>query len=589
MAEGVSVTQPPGQDFEMSSQSGSSVPQWPSWRLLTLTCVLLALPWLVGVPLFSDYSAAAHNDDWLYGRSAQVLADEGYYQHVSQHGELAASVVTHVVWGRLFVWGEFSFEALHLSQAVAGWLTCAGIVFVILSLGGKLPVALLASGSLAISPLFYGHTFTFMTDITALMLLTYALLFFIRSDDLKRLTPLVTGSVLTALVFWCRQTHVLIVICPLFILWRQRQEYCWRQILIRLSVLGGIPLLSLLAFEVAGLVPDNESRVDMLFNKTFDGARLKKIAIDVYGAGLLIGMLLLPMSAMLAFKWFGKRRVALKRSWLLSISLAWLGVFVATGGRTYITQSVGYFLHNAHFGPVLFADLPHADGSWTYLADVKWPPVVWKLLTIFSIFSLALSTSAGLSTFKNIGELQSEQRVSFRRQWRWGIFLFAIAISLALLAVVDNIIDRYWMVLFVPALIWVSTSDVFLVIKRPGRWGAALVWMAGLPLVYISGTLTHDWLAFNDQRNQQMLEWLEVDGLRPQDIDVGADLNGWLRTTEDYASFQREGDETRSWRGLATHALAHRPRRGWKVIGTRTWYSWAVEAEQTLLLLEKQE
>ena len=77
--------------------------------------------------------------------------------------------------------------------------------------------------------------------------------------------------------------------------------------------------------------------------------------------------------------------------------------------------------------------------------------------------------------------------------------------------------------------------------------------------------------------------------MRPQDIDVGMDLNGWLRTTEDYASLQRDGDDTRSWRGLATHALAHRPRVGWKVIGTRTWYSWAAEAEQRLLLLQKEE
>ncbi len=78
-------------------------------RRVIIACILLALPWLVTRNLFSDYQAAPHNDDWLYGRSVQVLADEGYYQHVSQHGELAASLVSHVLWGRLFVWNEFSF------------------------------------------------------------------------------------------------------------------------------------------------------------------------------------------------------------------------------------------------------------------------------------------------------------------------------------------------------------------------------------------------------------------------------------------------------------------------------------------------
>ena len=71
--------------------------------------MVLALPWVIGLSLFAEFSAAPHNDDWLYGRSVQVLAEEGYYQHVSQHGELAASVVSHVIWGRLFVWGDFSF------------------------------------------------------------------------------------------------------------------------------------------------------------------------------------------------------------------------------------------------------------------------------------------------------------------------------------------------------------------------------------------------------------------------------------------------------------------------------------------------
>jgi len=572
----------------MNAKTQNAELKQPSWKWLVLISAALAVPWIVGCCLFSEYSATAHNDDWLYARSAQVLAEKGHYQHVSQHGELAASVVSHVVWGRLFVWGEFSFEALHRSQAVAGWLTCVGVALVVLALNGKLQMALLASGCLAITPLFYGHTFTFMTDVTALMLITYALFFFIRSDNLARLGPLVAASFLTALVFWCRQTHVLIAVCPLFVLWKRRQHYSWQQLTMRLCVLGGIPALSLVLFELVGLVPGNQSRTGTLFIKSFDVMRMKQIAVYLYGTGLLIGMLLLPMSAMLVLKCFGKRRLELRRGWILLVGVAWMGVFVATEGRTYITQSVGYFLHNAHFGPVLFADLPHADGSWTYLADVKWPPAVWQLVSIASILSLAVSTSAALTKFTASRIGQSEQYSKDRASWRFGVFLFGLVISIALLAVVENIVDRHWMVLFVPAVIWVATCDAFLVLDRPGRVSAALMWIAGIAIIYISLTFTHDWLAFNDQRNQQMEAWLDQ-GLRPQDIDVGADLNGWLRTAEDYESKQRIGDDTRSWRGLATHALAHRPRRGWKVIGTRTWYSWAVEAEQMLLLLEKEE
>ena len=555
-------------------------------RRVIIACILLALPWLVTRNLFSDYQAAPHNDDWLYGRSVQVLADEGYYQHVSQHGELAASVVSHVLWGRLFVWNEFSFESLHLSQAVAGWLTCVSVLLVVLSLGGNLQTALMAAISLLITPIFFGHTFTFMTDVTALMLITWALLCFLKSNNLSRVGPLALGSLLTALVFWCRQTHVLIVLVPLYVLFRNRASFSGKQSLLRLAILGGIPGLSLVIFELAGLVPGNQSRTGTLVLKTFDAEGLRQIAIYLYGTGLLLGMLLLPVSAGMLFKVIGKKRLKINRWWLLLVGGAWFGVFIATGGRTYITQSVGYFLHNAHFGPVLFADPMHPDGSWTYLGDVKWLPLLWQFLTLCSILSLALGASAAFSLEKVIVNSELSQD---RQHWRVGIGLFAVAVSLALLAVVENIVDRHWMVLFVPTVIFVVTSDVLLRPERPGRVSATVVWLAIFSMGYISITFTHDWLAFNDQRAKQMEAWLIQEKLEPKDIDVGMDLNGWLRTTEDYASLPREGDTTRSWRGLASHALAHRPHKGWKVIGQRRWFSWAVETQQYLLLLRREE
>ncbi|MBL99465.1 MAG: hypothetical protein CMM06_07195 [Rhodopirellula sp.] len=553
-------------------------------RGVLIACILLALPWLVSRSLFSEYSAAPHNDDWLYGRSVQVLAEEGRYQHVSQHGELAASVVSHVYWGWLFVWEEFSFEALHLSQAVAGWLTCVGVMLVVLMLGGRLQFAILASVSLLICPLFFGHTFTFMTDVTALMFVTYALLCFICSDQCRRVGPLILGSVLTALVFWCRQTHAIIGVVPIYVLWANRASLTRRQMLLRLGILVGVPAISLLVFEWAGLVPGNESRTGTLFIKVFDLERLKQIAIYLYGTGLLLGMLLLPISSSVVLKLIKRQEVLINRWWIGLVCLLWAGVFVATGGRTYITQSVGYFLHNAHLGPVLFADPPHPDGSWTYLGDVKWIPLIWQILTLMSILSLAVCVALGFS-----GGQRRESGVSSFGigPWRTGILLFCILVSLSLLAVVENIVDRHWLVLFVPAVIWVGTSPALEGFRRLGRASATLVWLAIFAIGYISMTFTHDWLAFNHQRNLQMHQWLSEEGLRPQDIDVGMDLNGWLRTSEDYASRQREGDLTRSWRGLATYALAHRPRKGWSVIGQRSWLSWAVETDQYLLLLKK--
>ena len=84
-----------------------------------------------------------------------------------------------------------------------------------------------------------------------------------------------------------------------------------------------------------------------------------------------------------------------------------------------------------------------------------------------------------------------------------------------------------------------------------------------------------------------MQQWLAVDGVVARDVDLGADINGWLRTEEDYNSMQRDGDSTRSWRGFAVKSLAHRPREGWDTVAVRRWYSWATRRWQVLYLLEK--
>ena len=84
-----------------------------------------------------------------------------------------------------------------------------------------------------------------------------------------------------------------------------------------------------------------------------------------------------------------------------------------------------------------------------------------------------------------------------------------------------------------------------------------------------------------------MTKWLNSPAVEARDIDLGADFNGWLRTAEDYDSLQRPGDETRSWRGHATKALAHRERVGWDIVGVRKWRSLATGKIQELYLLEK--
>ena len=99
-----------------------------SLRNHILACVVIALPWIIGSALFNGFERFPHNDDWLYARSVQGWMESGDYHHVTQHGELAASVAAHVAWGKVLHFSQpFSMNTLHFSQAVAAWLACCAV------------------------------------------------------------------------------------------------------------------------------------------------------------------------------------------------------------------------------------------------------------------------------------------------------------------------------------------------------------------------------------------------------------------------------------------------------------------------------
>ena len=547
---------------------------------------LLAAPWIVThLVLKNDVIAAPHNDDWLYARSVQVLADDGRYQHVTQHGELAASVVSHVGWGWLFTANDFSYAGLHRSQAVAGWFVCCCLFLLARKLGSDIGPALLAVVALLVNPLFWGHTFTFMTDITALMYMSAALLCFVASQNLQRLSYLVAGSVLAALALWSRQTHALVVLVPLVVLAFRRNDFSILQIGLRMAAITGIPVIAWSVFEFGLLVPGSQHRASIISVKQWDAAQVKQIGIYLYGLVLLLGMLLLPIAVLSVAKIRNRSETGSRVNWLFAgiVLLGPLVILFWTGGRGVITQSVGYFLQNAHFGPVLFADLPHADGSWSYLGEVKWTPLVWQVITVFSILSAGCVVACATVKSSHSPSVVSRDI----HQWRFGLIVLVGVEIVFMITMVTNIVDRYWLVLFVPVLLWVVTSDTL----RKGihfHWPiATMLWLVLLLLAFISVAFTHDWLVFNGHRAAQMTQWLDSPGVEAQDIDLGADLNGWLRTAEDYNSRQRAGDETRSWRGHATKALAHRSRAGWDIAARRRWRSLATGKWQTLYVLEK--
>ena len=582
---------------------------------------------------FRSFDAFAHNDDFLYARCAEILVEEGRYQHVSQYGQLAASVASHCVWGALVCFPVgFSYDALHVSVGIASWFGAICLYLAICEMTGERNRDRLAWGALlaaltwVVNPYTYGLSFTFMTDVTAASFAAAGILGYVRGIHRASIGWLLFGAIGVSLATWSRQTHLCVIVLPLVALVGCRAHKYWGSVetdtvsssildfAVRLLVSVGIPVLSFVLFEMGWVVPGNDERVGIVDVDRYDAAWMRQSLLFAYGGGLLLGFVTLPLLPVLAIRSWdlaGARRW--RCSAVLAVLFVWGGAYFASGGRAYLTQATGYILYNAHLGPVLLID-QNDPGRWSDIGGVLWPSFVWKLITIASVLNLGLMADRFcvavrdvLTAWGQAADTDANKRMSARNPVIWihvGLWVCLSSAVVGLQLYVEMIYDRYWMLCYPMLFVLLgaasqtrlrglhetleansalSDGEKVSRLYRRSVWVSFLI--AGLVFA-ISFVFVHDFLAWNDARYQQVQEWL-ADGLQPSDFDAGNGINGWYRSHEDVETQRRPGAESTFWRGLATHALSIGPHDGWTVVGKRTWNSWAVGKECELLVLRK--
>ncbi|HET9013347.1 MAG TPA: glycosyltransferase family 39 protein, partial [Gemmatimonadaceae bacterium] len=137
-------------------------------------CLAIVLAAALPLVLLRPLQDVPFGDDWTYAWSVQrLLAGHGLqWLDWSIHYN-----AVHVLWGALFCLpGGFSFTALRAST----WtLAASGLVALYLLLR-QLQVerrdALVGTATLGVNPIFFGLSFTFMTDVPFVALSTWAYL-----------------------------------------------------------------------------------------------------------------------------------------------------------------------------------------------------------------------------------------------------------------------------------------------------------------------------------------------------------------------------------------------------------------------------
>ncbi|MBI2480782.1 MAG: hypothetical protein HYV60_19790 [Planctomycetia bacterium] len=556
-------------------------------------CLLLAIPFIAAGSWFHHLEGFPQNDDPFYGRPVQIWVEEHSFQLIRQHGALSASSLGHIALGALVCGARgFSYQNLFLAVMLQAWLGAVAVYLTAVAFRCSDGVSLLLAATFCLTPLYFGHCFTFMTDVPAAAWLAVGLFCYVRGFRSESLAWMVLGSTATALAFWIRQTHILLLIFPLFVHVKLTRTGLNPIPFGRgLLAIAGIAILGVLLFESGLIVHNDLERVGTVLQGTLGEVSFHQTAIATYGLPLLLGMILLPLGPVLvagavraatsvsSFRRYGACTAALTVGGFL------ITAFLVTHGRTYITSATGCFIQNAHFGPIFLSDMDE-PGRWGDMGGVSWPVAVWQVLTFSAIANAALiAWWTGLTSFGWIDPAGDCRGVEVDRFMSQALFLTMTVMVLVILGLVKNVMDRYWLPLFPLEFAWLaSTSARFASTKD--RVPVTLSLILLVASFGVTCVFSHDFLVWNQVRWRQVQTWLDS-GLQPHDFDGGRDVNAWLRSAEDPETRNRPGDRSPWWSGHARLALAIGPRPGWEEVGRLPWRAWATGREHHILVLRR--
>jgi hypothetical protein len=460
--------------------------EWPAFLAIAGVC---AIGWLLVGPR-ADVPVI---DDWVYAWSVQHFVDTGRLQILDIS---AFYPIAQVLWGALFVRiAGFSFGVLRLSTLVLSALGSFAVYLTLRELGCRRTTSLLGALALALDPVYFALSFSFMTEVPFVSLSAMVLYWYIRAIRRDEPASLWAGCACAAVAFLVRPIGVLLPlsILPALVWSRDRRASLRRSATPLAATLGVMVALQIEMPRMLGPLDWSAIRQSYLqWWFTVPAAAYLQWNVEVLFVAVF------PFAPVL---------VASIARWRRALEVGAVAIVLAIVCRMAL-------------GAV---PMPLLDGQTWSLQDIGArsmldggfapSPLSLRLVPMVKLLGLLAVGALGVTCVRSW-----RQRSELRRA---ELVLFTTALlQVACINVLWFYNDRYYVVLApVLAIVGARALDR----DRPGKWMAAsmLVIWAGIA---ISGT--RDMLAFNGACARAAQE-LEASGIPPWDIDAGYALNGW--------------------------------------------------------------
>ena len=185
--------------------------QRESIRRALLGPVVLTCIWFVMTLLVQPIGDFPLNDDWCYGRVVQLLVEQGSLQFPNWG---APTLIAQALWGTIFCMPfGFSFTALRMSTLVLGLVGVLSTYYMLREIKVGQVFAITGTLLIAVNPLYYILSNTFMTDVPFYAFAMLSFLLFLRGIKGENNGQVVGATILACVATLTRQIGIIIPVC----------------------------------------------------------------------------------------------------------------------------------------------------------------------------------------------------------------------------------------------------------------------------------------------------------------------------------------------------------------------------------------
>ncbi len=549
-----------------------------------INILVIIVIWAVMVILVNPLGDFPLNDDWAFGRSVQSVVEKGDFQ-LSDWG--AMNLFSQVFWGALFCLPfGFSFTALRFSTLTLGLIGVMATYGLLREANSNPKISLLGALLVAINPIYFGLSNTFMTDVPFFSFATLSLFFLLRWLRYNLLIEVIIGILMACIALLIRQLGLAIFMafgCAYIIkkgvnvqnfikgflptllgLSIQILYQKWLQFTDRLPAMYGTQIKGLVEAFYKGFA-------HVIFY--FTGSTLVAL---VY-LGLFIFPLIIILFS-LKFKKLDSRQQSLALFALSTFFVVVMGIIVSNGKRMPLT---GNIITDFGLGPLTLRD--------SFILKALSTPTVlqmlWLVITAIGVVGAALLLEyLFFALMQTFAIYKKDEVVDKSKNWLTTLIISFILIYFLPLGP-QGFFDRYLLLLLplLMMLVSVSTTNI-------SNWkvdskviSIALIMM----LLYGGFTIgaTHDYLSWNRVRWQALHSLMQESQISPNQIDGGFEFNGWY--LYDDFKYKQKPDKSWWWVDNDDYIISFGPITGYEEVKRYPFSRWLPFGQENIFVLHK--